>query len=110
MKQTDYDGSYTYSNVIVVDFEGPRFPSLNVSPNPSDGRTINVIITGLREQSSVPIQIYNLQGQKIYDQIHMVNTPGTLTQNIEFPAHLSGGLYIIRAGQTLQLTRKIIVE
>ena len=110
LKQTDFDGKFTYSDLQVINYEGPRFSSLQVYPNPSDGNTLTVIITGLKEQTAVPVQIYNIQGQKVYDRVLEINTPGTLKYDVEFGSPLRQGLYIIKAGQTLQLTRKIIVD
>ena len=110
LKQTDFDGKFTYSDLQVIDYEGPRFASLQVYPNPSKGNTLTVLVTGLKEQSSVPVQIYNVQGQKVYDRVLDVNTPGTLKYEVEFSSPLKQGLYIIKAGQTLQLTQRIIID
>ena len=110
LKQTDFDGKFTYSDLQVINYEGSRFSSLQVYPNPSKGTTLSIIITGLKEQATVPVQIYNIQGQKVYDGVLDVSTPGTLKLDIEFGSPLKQGLYIVKAGQTLQLTRKVIVE
>ena len=110
LKQTDFDGKFSYSNIQVVDYEGPKFAGLKAYPNPSDGNKLTVLVTGLKEQTAVPIQIYNVPGQMIFDGMLEVNTPGTLKHEIEFGNPLRAGVYIIKAGPTLQLTQKIFIH
>ncbi|HMG94329.1 MAG TPA: T9SS type A sorting domain-containing protein, partial [Chryseolinea sp.] len=108
--QTDFDGKFTYSDVKVIDYEGPRFAALKVYPNPSKGDNLTVVIAGLKDQTSVPVRIYNIQGQLIYDGVFEVDNPGTIKRELEFGNRLKSGVYIIRAGQTLQLTQKFFVD
>ena len=110
LKQTDFDGKFTYSNVEVIDYEGPRFTTLRVYPNPSNGNNLTIEVLGLKDQPTVPVQIYNVQGQKVFDHIFEVKTPGTLVYDLEFRSPLKQGLYIVKAGQTLELTQKIFVD
>jgi hypothetical protein len=110
LKQTDFDGKYTYSDVRVIDYEGPKFSSLSAYPNPLSGQHLTVVVTGLKEQSTVPIMIYNTQGQLVFEHTFVVDTPGTLKHEIEITDRLRSGLYIIKAGPTLQLVQKLIVE
>ena len=110
LKQTDYDGKYSYSDVKVIDYEGPKFSSLRAYPNPLSGQYLTVVITGLKDQTTVPVVIYNVQGQIVFEQIFQVETPGILKQEIEITGRLRSGLYIIKAGPTLQLVQKLVVE
>jgi len=110
LKQTDFDGKFSYSDLVVVDYEGSRFSTLKVYPNPSNGHNLTIAVNGLKDQATVPVQIYNIQGQKVFDRVLDVNTPGTLKYDLEFGSPLKQGLYIIKAGQTLQLTQKIIID
>ena len=41
LKQTDYNGTYTYSEVISVEYQ-PQFLDVNLYPNPSDGSQITL--------------------------------------------------------------------
>jgi Secretion system C-terminal sorting domain len=110
LKQTDFDGAFTYSPVRVIDYEGPRFETLRIYPNPSQGYSLTIEVNGLKKQASVPVQIYDIKGQKIFERMLDVNTPGILKHDLEFGSPLKQGLYIIKAGQTLQLTQKLIVD
>ena len=110
LKQTDFDGKYTYSDLQVINYGGPRFSTLQVFPNPSNGNALTIVVTGLNEQATVPVQIFNVQGQKVYDRVLDVSTPGTLKHDVELGSPLKPGLYVIKAGQTLQLTQRIIID
>jgi hypothetical protein len=110
LKQTDYDGKYSYSDVRLIDYEGPKFSSLRAYPNPLTGANLTIVITGLKDQTTVPVVIYNVQGQIVFEQTFQVETPGVLKQEIEITERLRSGLYIIKAGQTLQLMQKLVVE
>jgi hypothetical protein len=110
LKQADFDGKVTYSDVKVIDYEGPKFSTLKAYPNPLSGTKLTIVISGLREQAIVPVVIYNVQGQLVFEQTFSVDTPGTFNQEIELNDHLKPGLYIIKAGATLQLMQKLVVE
>ena len=110
LKQTDYEGKYSYSDVRLIDYEGPKFSSLRAYPNPLSGSNLTIVITGLKDQTTVPVVIYNVQGQIVFEQVFQVDTPGTLKQEIEITDRFRSGLYIIKAGPTLQLMQKLVVE
>ena len=44
LKQTDFDGKYSYSDVRVIDYEGPKFSSLRAYPNPLSGSVISLLL------------------------------------------------------------------
>ncbi|WP_276367289.1 hypothetical protein [Chryseolinea sp. H1M3-3] len=111
LKQTDFDGKFSYSSVQVVNYEGPQFATLSAYPSPlKSGSKLTIKIEGLRETTRVPVQILNIQGQKLYDKVLEVRTPGTITEEISADNFLTSGLYIIKAGETIYLTKKIVVE
>lgn len=110
LKQTDFDGKYSYSSLQVIDYEGPVYATLSASPNPLTGTPLTIKIEGLKETTHVPVRILNVHGQLVYDKIFEVKTPGTLTEQIPSHHFLTSGLYIIKAGETLYLTQKLVVE
>ncbi|HEX6892033.1 MAG TPA: T9SS type A sorting domain-containing protein [Chryseolinea sp.] len=110
LKQTDFDGKSAYSDVKVIDYEGPKFAALKAYPNPLSGTKLTIVISGLKDQATVPVVIYNVQGQLVFEQTFSVDTPGTFKQEIELPDRLTSGLYIIKAGPTLQLMQKLVVD
>jgi hypothetical protein len=65
LKQVDYDGSFTYSKVVDVDFNGipTEFSLLQNYPNPFNPST--VIRYALPFDSKVNITIYNINGEVV---------------------------------------------
>lgn len=110
LKQTDFNGKYSYSSVQVINNEGPEFAKLTTFPNPLRGETLTIKIEGLKEATEVPVQILDINGQKVFDKVILVTTPGMITEEVLGGKFLSPGLYIVKAGQTLALTQKIVVE
>ena len=93
----------------MINYDGPVSPLLKAYPNPNNGNQITVEIKGLKDIHSVPVQIYNQQGQKVMDIILNESEPGIMKEDISFPVSLPAGLYIIKAGKTKQLTQKLVV-
>ncbi len=110
LKQTDLDGKCTYSSVRVIDYDGPEHASLTAFPNPASGKDLSIRIEGLRDAKQVPVTILNMQGQKVYEKTIEVKTPGVITEQIFQERSLPSGLYIIKAGNTLFLEQKIVIE
>ncbi len=110
LKQTDFDGKFTYSELRTIDYDGPAFATLTAFPNPVNTQTLTLKIEGLKDASELPVQILNLRGQKVFDKVIEVKTPGVITEEISRDNFPSPGLYIIKAGETLYLTKKIVIE
>ncbi len=110
LKQTDYDGKFTFSDPVMIDYKGPATVTLRAYPNPSNGRQITLELKGLKGIQSVPVSIYNQQGQRVMDFILYENGPGNFKEEIFFPTDLPQGVYVIKAGRTLQMTRKMVVD
>ena len=79
LKQTDFDGKFTYSELKTIDYDGPDFATLTAYPNPVADATLKIKIEGLKECGDVRLQILNIQGQKVFEKIIEVNTPGIIT-------------------------------
>jgi hypothetical protein len=109
LKQTDFDGNVSYSPPVMINFENTSDPVLSVYPNPSAGN-ITILISGLPAETDVPVQIYNLLGEKVYEAVLTQEAPGFIRTNIEFGGTLPRGHYIVKAGKTLQLTRKLSIN
>jgi hypothetical protein len=110
LKQTDFDGKFTYSEPVMINYEGASNASLLTYPNPSNGYNITVELKGLGDKTEVPLVIYDQRGQKVYETVISKEDRATVTKNISFDSILPQGIYIIKAGKTLELTRKMVVD
>ncbi len=109
LKQTDFDGTATYSDLVMVEYEGPAFATLSAFPNPSYGKTLTLQLSGLKEVMDVPVRIVSMQGQLVYEGILQVDNTGKATSEIVFDEALASGLYVVKAGPTVFLTQKVAV-
>ncbi len=63
LKQTDFNGAFTYSDIRVVDFNKPEM-SVSIFPNPVTGQTLDVLSSVIPEEGSA-IQITDLSGKQL---------------------------------------------
>jgi hypothetical protein len=86
LKQTDFDGTYIYFNIIAVDCNQKMTKSLKVYPNPFNNE-LNIEITG--NENEVFLEIFNTEGKVIYNSNFSQKT-------IISTENFSEGLYLIR--------------
>jgi hypothetical protein len=112
LKQVDFDGNFAYSALRVIDYEGPRFATLKAFPNPFKitDENLTIQIDGLKLTDDLPIQLINAHGQVIFEKVLKVTAPGQLIETITFPNRPRAGVYILKGGQTVHLTQKIVIE
>ncbi len=90
IKQTDFDGSFSYSQIKSVEVSGRGF--WQIYPNPSDGQTLNIRFTAADLKKQALIQVLDAQGRQVYrgkTMVNNLNVPVALSQN------LPAGMYIV---------------
>jgi hypothetical protein len=110
LKQTDYDGKFSYSKIQVINYEGPQIPVLSVYPNPTSSNKVTITIKGINEPGQIPILIYDQRGQRVFETVVTQEYAGTMKADVIFNTQVAPGLYIIKAGRTLLLTEKFVVH
>jgi hypothetical protein len=94
LKQIDFNGSFTYSNVINVNYNLPSEFSLSQNyPNPFNPETN--IKYSVAKREFVSIKVYDISGQEIASLINEVKDQGSY--NIKFNgSSLASGIYFVR--------------
>ncbi len=103
LKQTDYDGKYTYSNIISVECNGelPVYSNINLYPNPTNNQ-LNINL-GLTIEGKYFISIRNVLGQ----EIKTINYFKSVNNDISiFTDELSNGIYFLKIND---VTNKIAI-
>lgn len=95
IKQTDYDGKYTYSYIKSVDYS---IEDIIIFPNPSDG--IITIETSLKDYS---LKIFNMTGTVVYDD-HF-----TSSGKVEIELEVVSGVYQVVLEFNNKVDRKSVV-
>lgn len=94
LKQTDFNGEYTYSSIEPVKFESAISKGLMIYPNPARD---NVTITGLNEEIE-KIRIFNTTGQELSHFVtNIESTKSSLKFNISM---LNPGVYYIQVADS----------
>ena len=90
LKQTDYDGQFAYSDIIVVKLDqGLQALDFTLFPNPTKDK-LSVQVKG-NTVLDLYIEIYNAQGQKLENITPSVNIDG-FELDVE---HMNTGLYLV---------------
>ena len=107
LKQTDYNGSYYYSNIVPVKFNGSEV-ALSVYPTPSSG-DFNISIKGIKGKE-VLLVIRNMLGQEFYSK-GVVLDNGLFIQSVNLSGKLAPGIYmVIASGDDRIYEKKIVIE
>ena len=110
LKQTDFDGSLTYSQVEDITIHGSDEFEFNISPNPSGGATIAALINA-NKGDEVELTIYDMLGQFIFDFDINVEHDDAELYPITFPEQLAPGTYIIRAEcGDKNISRRMVID
>lgn len=107
--QTDFDGTTKAYEWKTANINISDIPILSVSPNPSQGNTINVQILGVANQQ-ITLKLLNHLGQVVNQKA--VRLDGSKSTNYAWhqQSFLSRGIYILRSDQLPGLARRIIIE
>jgi hypothetical protein len=104
LKQIDTDGSFSYSEEILVDFAAPDDFTLKQNyPNPFNPSTTIEFVLG--EESFVKLEIFNMLGERVSSLVNEVRQPG-VNQVIFNAGSLPSGTYIAKL-ESAQLNKTI---
>ena len=111
LKQTDFNGHFTYSNLKEVNF-GSSFNnfSLNVYPNPSTGENISLAINSDKGKE-ILVVVYDVTGKETYSKVVITEQKGTNVFALDPSGKLASGIYMITATSDDNiLSKKLIVR
>lgn len=110
LKQTDFDGTFTYSSIISVTYDGPTAAGLRVYPNPFNGIEINIEVTGLEEVKNIPAVLYDELGrERAKFMVEAGSHAERSVQRVVFSEPLPKGVYILKVGQLPSLTTRLVI-
>ncbi len=108
LKQTDFDGKISYSNMVMVDFKDEG-EIVNVYPNPTAQETITIELKQLRPGQQVPLQIRSMIGVQTFSSTFTTDSTGSIKVRIQV-GQWPRGLYLVQIGTSTPVQRKIIIE
>lgn len=110
IKQTDFDGSFSYSNTIELTVREEAL-SLRAFPNPTQGRDIQVQVSGFDKEESLKVSIRDITGRVVFQQDTKAGQIGGLSLFVKPGIDWSEGFYILTvSGRTDILTERILIQ
>ncbi len=106
LKQTDYDGQFSYSDIIVVNFSGAG--ELTVFPNPTGHSVALSFLSALDNKCTVTI--FDALGRIVKSENHVTDEEGINNLNIDLSAFNKGIYFITLATTTDVLKAKILKD
>ncbi|HLP12341.1 MAG TPA: T9SS type A sorting domain-containing protein [Flavobacteriales bacterium] len=108
LKQTDFDGRFTYSQIVVVkngevSFNGDITPF----PNPNDGNSFNLEFTGFSDEE-VLLVVKDIQGKSYFSKMYVVSDHANVVA-ISLEQKLPAGAYLVVASTDDNLVSKRII-
>lgn len=102
LKSVDVDGSFEYSEVVMVRVEAEK--SISVFPNPSNGYFVNVVSNFVLSENTL-VTIFNNEGTLI--QKSLINEREA---RVDFNNRLASGVYVLKytSGTFTQTVRLIV--
>ena len=114
LKQTDFNGTYTYSQLIAVDYQETSSGCvLKVYPNPCMGGPCNVDLAECdnEESSEMTVELIDASGNKVYSNIPERDSKGSFSLSIDKTNNLKPGVYIVRGvSKNEQYNKKMIIK
>ncbi|MBI4947052.1 MAG: T9SS type A sorting domain-containing protein [Bacteroidetes bacterium] len=106
LKQVDYDGKFSYSDVVAVQLHNED--AISVYPNPTkQGEPFNVSISG-KKGNEVLVVIHDVQGREFYSKLNIIASD-TEVIAIDPSGKLAAGLYFVVATSNDAIYEKKIV-
>ncbi len=110
LKQTDYDGTYSYSNVEVVNFDN-NVPNIRIYPNPIDRNSTLTINYDKIDINFMHIELKDLLGKKYFSKdIGISVNQNEVSINME--SDIPKGIYIISIilDDYVVISKKLIIN
>ncbi|MGZ4054838.1 MAG: T9SS type A sorting domain-containing protein [Bacteroidia bacterium] len=110
LKQTDFNGAFTYSEIKQVEMTVANDFSFNVFPNPGNGDVLNVSFN-TEKNEEVLVVVYDAAGRETYSKIIVSIDDGNNVFAIDPSGKLAPGIYFITATSQQNIyNKKLIVK
>jgi hypothetical protein len=92
LKQTDFDGKTSYSNLEAIEYNNLNNSIFNIYPNPNDGDAFNFQIYNKAE---VLVTVYDMLGKEFHSKVIVESLNDNDLYTITPSQKLNAGVYLI---------------
>ena len=112
LKQVDFDGTVSYSNIIVVNSEVDSENKISVFPNPmNENQNLAITFSDLKDNSEILVIVRDITGKEFYSKVKIINQEENVVFSIDLEQRLTPGIYIITGSVDNSLfNKKLIVQ
>ncbi len=96
LKQTDFDGAFSYSEISVVKTNVDNEFSITAYPNPINGNSFTINFSGLSGKDNYNVSLRNLLGELVYSNSFLLNSKNPSAM-VDLQTQLPSGTYILCA-------------
>jgi len=109
LKQTDYDGKFSYSKIVSVDNSNITTFDFNVYPNPASVNSeINLTLSGIESEKEIVVVLRDVLGKECYTKTFITTADNIYTIN---QSNLIPGIYYVVASNNNKLfSKKIVIK
>jgi len=108
LKQTDYNGDNSYSELVAIEFKSNNDFIFNIYPNPNNGEEINLQITA-NNNEEIFVIIHDRLGKEIYSKIIVTSINGSHVYTLDHAPKLNSGVYFITATSGMDTYKKTLL-
>jgi len=111
LKQTDFDGSFEYSDMVAVQIRKFNDVTMHVFPNPVLHNRVNILISDPGAGNRISMMLYDLQGRIIEKTDIVADGNEQILYTLNINSSVPAGMYllVIRT-DSYNLTERIIIK
>lgn len=109
LKQTDFNGVFTYSNLSAINFSEDKTLFFEVYPNPNTGENINISLNGGAAGEEVLVVVTDITGKESYSKVVILEVKDENVIAMDNSKKLSPGVYFITATSRQNIYNKRMV-
>lgn len=109
LKQTDFDGAFTYSQSVVVVNHTAEEAGVSMFPNPMQSGEKAFLNMQTNEQEQILVVVYDFAGKESYSKVFISETPGSQLIAIDPEGKLAAGIYHVVASSDHRVFRQKLV-
>lgn len=110
LRQTDFDGNFSFTEVVQVLIENQAGWDFVLSPNPNYGNILQIDLTGIEAGSEMAVQIADLQGRIVYEAGHHQLALASNRLEINLKGKLAAGSYVVKVARSAgSVSSKILI-
>lgn len=111
LKQTDFDGRFTYSGMVAIDNTKRNEGEFIVFPNPSNGKNINLSFKGNESMEEILVILNDADGKQIYSKVLLTDDNGSFIIAVDMENRLPPGIYIVTGSSKNEIqSRKLVIK